>query len=96
MTAYVVKSLPKYAWGFVFMSLNTIVSAYLYSTKRTNPEIIANLVRGFGFTTLITLVLPAVFGGEFAWSTFGVYEALSLVFAVILMKSSERGGIVYK
>lgn len=95
-TAYIVKSLPKYAWGFVFMSLNTIVSAYLYSTKRTNPAIIANLVRSFGFTTLITLALPAVFGGEFAWFTFGIYEALSLIFAVILMKSSERGGIVYK
>lgn len=93
---YVAATLPKYAWGFMFMSLNTIVSAYMYSTKRTTHAIAANLVRSFGFTTIITLALPGIFGGEIAWFTFGIYEALSLVFAVVLLKFSERNGIVYK
>lgn len=93
---YVAAALPKYAWGFLFMSLNTIVSAYMYSTKRTVPAIVTNLVRSFGFTTLITLALPAIFGGEVAWLTFGIYEALSFVFAIVLLKFSERNGIIYK
>lgn len=93
---YVAIALPKYAWGFMFMSLNTIVSAYLYSTKRTIYAVILNLIRSFGLTTLITLLLPLAFGGEFAWFTFGIYEALSFALGVILIFVSERKGIIYK
>lgn len=94
--AYVAKTLPKYAWGFIFMALNTIVSTYMYSTKRTVPAVVLNIIRSFGFTTLITLVLPLIFGGEIAWFTFGIYEALSFILAVVLLKVSERKGIVYR
>lgn len=94
--SYVANTLPKYTWGFMFMSLNTIYSAYMYSTKRTTYAIILNIVRSFVFTTLITLVLPLIFGGEMAWYTFGIYEALSFVLAFFLLKVSERNGIIYK
>lgn len=93
-TAELVASvLPKYGWGFILMSLNTIISAYLYSTKRTVWAVVFNAVRSFGFTTLITLAFPAMFGGNVIWFTFGIYEALSLVLAVILLKASERNVI---
>ena len=88
--------LPKYGWGFILMALNTIISAYMYSTKRTSWAVIFNVLRSFGFTTLITLALPAIFGGGIAWFTFGIYETLSFILAVILLKVSERNGIEFK
>lgn len=96
-TAELVASvMPKYGWGFIIMSLNTIISAYMYSTKRTTWAVVFNVIRSFGFTTLITLALPAIFGGNIIWFTFGIYEALSFVFAVVLLKVSERNGIAFK
>lgn len=72
------------------MSLNTIISVYLYSTKRTIYAVVLNLARSFGFTMLITLLLPLAFGGEFAWFIFGIYETLSFALVVILMLVLER------
>lgn len=94
--SYVANILPKYTWGFMFMSLNTIYSAYMYSTKRTTYAIILNVIRSFIFTTLITLTLPHIFGGEIAWYTFGIYETLSFLLTLFLLKLSERNGIIYK
>jgi len=97
ITADLVASvMPKYGWGFILMSLNTIISAYLYSTKRTSWAVALNVVRSFAFTTLITLALPAIFGGNIIWFTFGIYETLSFVLAMILLKTSERNGIEFK
>ncbi len=95
----VAEVLPKYGWGFILMSLNTIISAYMYSTKRTSWAVAFNVLRSFGFTTLITLItliLPAILGGNVIWFTFGIYEAVSFVLAVILLKVSERNGIEFK
>lgn len=97
ITADLVTSvMPQYGWGFILMSLNTIISAYMYSTKRTSWAVAINVVRSFGFTTLITLALPAIFGGNIIWVTFGIYETLSFVLAVVLLKASEKSGIKFK
>lgn len=92
----VAKVLPMYGCGFIFMSLNTIISAYMYSTKRTTWAVVFNIVRSFGFTTLITLVFPMIFGKNIIWFTFGIYEALSLILSITLLKISERKGIEFK
>jgi len=94
--ALVVDVMPKYGWGFIFMALNTIVSAYMYSTKRTPYAVALNLVRSFIFTTLIIFIIPLIFGSGVIWFTFGIYEALSFIFAIILLKASERNGIEFK
>lgn len=92
----VTRALPAYGWGFIVMSLNTIVSAYLYSTKRTIWAVELNVFRSFVFTTLITLLLPALFGGTIIWYTFGIYESISLALAFVLLKSSERKRIIFR
>ena len=92
----VVKVMPQYGWGFILMSLNTIISAYMYSTKRTSWAVVFNLLRSFLFTTLITLALPAICGADVIWFTFGIYETLSFILAVILLKASEKNGIRFK
>ena len=37
-----------------------------------------------------------IFGAAIVWHTFGIYEILVLVVALILKKASERNGIIYK
>lgn len=95
-TEYTIKVLPKFGWGFIIMSLSTIISTYLYSTKRSKEAIILNILRSFVFNIMTIILLPTLFGGEIIWYTFGIYEILSVVAAFILMKYSERNGIIYK
>lgn len=93
--AFTVQKLPKYAINFVFMSLNTILSAYLYSTKRTGAAVTLNLLRSFVFTVSVILILPALFGAELIWYTAAVYEALSLLAALLLVRATEKNGVVF-
>ena len=93
---YTVASMPKYAWGFSVMALNTIISAYLYSTKRSTQAIVMNVLRSFVFDIAVIVVLPEIFGPEIIWHTFGIFEAMVLAAAVVLLKSSEKNGVVFK
>lgn len=92
---YVVKVIPAYASGFIIIPLNTLISTYLYSTKRTKQAVILNVLRSFVFTTVAILVLPNIFGTSVIWFTFAIYEALSLIVGTILIKTSEKNGVVY-
>lgn len=75
--ACTVAYMPRYAWGFIIMSVNTLISAYLYSTKRTKQAVILNLCRSFLLDSVIIFAVPAVFGGNAVWLTMGIYEALA-------------------
>lgn len=94
--AYTVSEMPVYAFSFVFMALNTIISAYLYSTKRTQAAVTLNILRSFVFTTAAILLLPRIFGTGVVWYTAAIYEAASLLAAVALVWWTERNGIVYR
>lgn len=93
---YVVKVIPAYASGFLIIPLNTLISTYLYSTKRTTQAIVLNTLRSFVFTTASILILPNVLGTSVIWFTFVIYEALSLIVGIILIKTSEKNGVVYR
>ena len=94
--ACTVAYMPRYAWGFIVMSVNTLISAYLYSTKRTKHALVLNLCRSFLFDSAVIFAVPAVFGGNAVWLTMGIYEALALLLGVVLVRTSERGGIVFR
>lgn len=85
----------EYCWGFIIGSINTLLSAYFYSTKRSGQAIVLNTVRSLIMNTLIITLLPMLFGNIIVWHTFGIYEVLVLILALILKKTSERKGIVY-
>ena len=93
---YTVRYIPEYAWAFIVAGMNTLISAYLYSTKRSAYAIVLNIARSFVCNTVIILGLSALIGGSIVWMTFGISECLVLVLAVILLKVSERNGIVYR
>lgn len=86
----------EYCWGFVVGSMNTLISAYFYSTKRSAQAIALNLVRSLVMNSLVITLLPKIFGSAVVWHTFGIYEVLVLVLAVSLKKYSERRGVVYR
>lgn len=73
-----------------------IISAYLYSTKRTLQAIIAAICRCLVLNTLTILLLPLLFGGGIIWQTVGIAETLSLLVYWVLLKTSERKGIVFR
>lgn len=93
---YVVGSMPMFAWGFIAMAVNVMVSAYLYSTKRSNYAIIINVLRSLIVDSIIILVLPQVFGAGIIWFTFGIYETIILIVSIILSRYSERKGIAFQ
>lgn len=86
----------EYCWGFIVGSINTLMSAYFYSTKRSGQAIILNVIRSLVMNTFVITFLPMIFGQAVVWHTFGIYEVLVLIAAIILKKYSERNGVVYK
>lgn len=85
----------EYCWGFVIGSINTIISAYFYSTKRSGQAIVLNIIRSLIMNSLIITLLPMIFGKGIVWHTFGIYELLVLILALTMKKISERNGISY-
>lgn len=85
----------EYCWGFVVGSVNTMISAYFYSTRRSGYAIALNIVRSLVMNSLVITLLPMVFGRAVVWHTFGIYEVLVLLVAVSLKHFSERRGIAY-
>lgn len=86
----------EYCWGFIIGNINTMLSAYFYSTKRSGQVITLNMIRSLVMNSLIITFLPKLLGAAIIWHTFGIYEVLVLMIAFALKKSSEKKGIVYK
>lgn len=93
---YVLEVMPLYSWGFIVMAFNVMISSYLYSTERSVQAIIINFLRSIVVSSIVILGLPAILGEGIIWHTFGIYEAIVLVVAFILLKHSERDGVVFK
>lgn len=92
--AFTVKTMPMYACGFIVMAPNVMISAYLYSTKRSQQAIIINILRSLVANSILILLLPQIFGNGIIWFTFCIYEIVVLIVAVILLKHSEKDGVI--
>lgn len=93
---FTVLHIGEYCWGFVVGSINTMISAYFYSTRRSGQAIVLNIVRSLVMNSLVIMLLPRIFGSAIVWHTFGIYEVLVLIVAASMKHISERGGIVYQ
>ncbi len=87
---------PAFGWSFIFMGANTIMVAYLYSTKRTMQSTIISLSRSLLFKVPAILFIPMLLGTSSIWHTAGIAEALTCILGIILVKASERQGIRFK
>lgn len=63
-----------------------MIVSFLYSTDRATKATIVSVLRGIVFTVAVIFAVPAIFGGNSVWFTMGIYEAMSLIVAVILLK----------
>lgn len=95
-TAFAVEQMWKCCWGLIIAAVNTLMSAYFYSTKRSKEAIILNITRGLIANTAIILILPQLLGREIIWHTLGIYELIVLAVSFVLLKRSKRNGIIYK
>ena len=89
-------ALPQFAWAFVIISQNLVISAYFYSTKRTGAAVLLALCRCFLFVIPCILLLPLVFGNGIIWYSLGISECLSLLVGVILLRWTEQYGIQFR
>jgi putative MATE family efflux protein len=86
-----VKYISYFSWGFIAESMNSILSAYLYSTKRSKEAIFTNILRSFVFSTLVTLALPYIWKADYAvWMTFGIYQSLVMICGIIITVRSDK------
>ena len=95
-TELAITAIPQYCWAFLFASLNTVLSAYLYSTKRTKESVAVNVLRGLIFTPLCVVALSFLTNGALLWFTVGIAEAITFVSAIAITKHSERGGVKFE
>lgn len=89
-------ALPRFAWCFLWIALNLMISSYLYSTKRTTQAIIVAVFRCIILNSVCILLLSSLFGGAVVWFTPGIAEVIGFVIAVVLWRYSEKDGIIYK
>ena len=88
-------AMPKYCLNFVFAAYNSVVGAYLFSTKRTPYAIVLNVSRSLVFNYICINFLPHIFGYDFVWYTVAIAEGICTIIALALRKASERNGIIY-
>ena len=80
----------------MFASVNTVLSAYLYSTKRTIEAVAVNVLRGLIFTPLCVVALSFLTNGALLWFTVGIAEAVTCISAMAITKHSEQGGVTFE
>ena len=88
-TEYTISVMPVNAWAFIVMSLNVLISTYLYSTLHTKKAMLVNGLRGLVISPLVIFTLPYLFGGYVTWFTFGIYELISLIISLIVFYKTK-------
>ena len=89
-------ALPKFAWAFILIALNLMISSYMYSTKRTIQAVIIAVFRCILLNSASVILLSMLLGKTIIWFTPGIAEAAGFIIAFTLLKNSEKNGTVYK
>ena len=82
-----------FALSFIPMALNLIYTAYFFSTKRTGAANAIAVSRGIAVKALTIFCIPMLFGTNAVWIAPFATEAITLIAAVILGKTSR---LVYR
>ncbi len=90
------KNMWKFICGIIFAGINSMISVYFYSTKRSVQAIILNVLRSFVINTLVISTFPKVFGGDIIWFTFSIYECIILLIGIGMKLFFERHGLYFR
>lgn len=82
-------ALPVFSLSFIPMALNLIFTAFLFSTKRTGAADLIAISRGIVIKAISIFCIPIFFGSNAIWIAPFVAETATLVFAIVLCKTSK-------
>lgn len=82
-------ALPLFALSFVPMAYNLIYTAFLFSTKRTGASNVIAISRGIVLKALAIFLIPLIAKTEAIWIAPFVAEAITLIIAIALKKTSK-------
>ena len=77
-------ALPFFSLSFIPMSLNLIITSYMFSTKRTAQADAIAAFRGIVVKALAICIIPMFFAGNSIWFAPFAAEAITLIIAIIL------------
>lgn len=86
-------ALPMFAVSFIPMALNLILTAYLFSTKRTAGANAIAVSRGIVVKSLAIFLMPSLFGTKAIWLAPLLAEIITLALAFIL---NHKQKVVYR
>lgn len=87
---YVLEVMPFYSWGFIVMAFNMMIVAFLYATDESLLAILISALRGIVLNAIVIFGVPAIWGKDTIWFTMGIYEAITLIIAIALLKCSRK------
>lgn len=82
-------ALPIFSLSFIPMALNLIYTALFFSTKRTVQADVIAISRGFAVKALCIVMIPMLFGAGVVWYAPLASEMITLVMALILLKTTK-------
>ncbi len=86
LSLFAARSLGLYGIAFIIASINITTTAFFLSTKRTVQAMLVAGLRGCGLNIVFIFLLPALFGGQAAWTALIVSESLVAVLVFALMR----------
>ncbi len=81
----VARCMPQHSWAYVLVGVNTLISSYFYSTKKTKSAIFINIMRSFIVSILCIVGLTTLLGDAIIWYTFGISEAIVLLMSAVMV-----------
>ena len=82
------QALPVFSLSFLPMALNLVVTAYLYSTKRTVQADAIAVCRGIAVKAAAIFAIPPLLGGDAIWAAPLAAEVLTLLLALLLNRTA--------
>lgn len=80
------QALPVFSLSFLPMALNLVVTAYLYSTKRTLQADVIAVCRGIAVKAAAIFSIPLLLGSGAIWTAPLAAEVLTLLLALLLSR----------
>lgn len=82
------QALPVFSLSFLPMAMNLVVTAYLYSTKRTVQADAIAVCRGIAVKAAAIFAIPPLLGGDAIWAAPLAAEVLTLLLALLLNRTA--------
>ena len=77
-----------YCLGYLFASINIVVTGYFGATGKAGPAFVASIMRGIVAISLAAILITSIFGIGYIWLAFLASEAITLAVELVLARLS--------